>query len=509
MLTQILCAGLEGVDAYPIDVEVDIQNSQLPQWRIVGLAESAVRESKERVVAAIKNCDLNILFRKVTINLAPADKKKEGTAFDLPIAIGLLVASDSLGQDTTQDTMILGELGLTGDLRGVKGVLSMAMLAKAKGCRRLIVPQDNAKEASLVQGLDIFAFAHLRDVVDFLKGISQPQPLKQNLPAPTAQTLNVDLNEVSGQWHAKRALEIAAAGGHNLLLCGPPGSGKTMLASRLPTIMPKMNLAQALDTSKIYSVVGESVLPQTFWVPPFRSPHHSVSYCGLMGGGSYPKPGEVSLAHNGVLFLDEIFEFQRHVLEQLRQPLESRRITISRAQQTVTYPADFLLVASCNPCPCGYKGHPKMSCVCSPTQIQRYQAKMSGPLLDRIDLQVDVPAVSFEDLRGLSNKQSEDSKTVLERVLKARSWQETRLRDSKIKLNAQMSVAQWRVFCELDIHGERILKTAMEKFHLSARGVARVLKVARTIADLASEEKLKSEHVLEALQYRRVEMRGV
>lgn len=505
MLTQILSAGLEGIEAYPIDVEVDIQNTHLPKWKTVGLAESAVRESQDRVAAAIKNSGYDFLFRKVTVNLAPADKRKEGTAFDLPIAIGMLVASKVLPVRCTGGILFVGELGLTGDVRAVKGVLSIAVLAKKLKVKHLVVPQVNAHEAHLVEGIEILPVTHFTEVVEFLRGELRLAPFvkraeKSRLP-PTERS---DLSEVSGQAQAKRALEIAAAGGHNVLFRGPPGAGKTLMASCLPSILPPLNLEQSLETSQIYSVMGMLEPGFLFEQPPFRNPHHSISHSGLIGGGSYPKPGEVSLAHNGVLFLDEIFEFHRHVLEHLRQPMEGHQVTLARAAISLTYPARFLLVASCNPCPCGYKGHPKIECVCSPVQIQKYQSKMSGPLLDRIDLQVDVPPVSYEELRQ-PQKQAESSSEVLQRVLAAREKQKTRFSQLKIHINASMTTRQIREYCALDDMSEKVLKTAMEKFHLSARGVSRVLKVARTIADLQADSQVKMENVLEALQYRKID----
>ncbi len=497
LLAKVFSAAILGVEAYLVEVEVDISQG-LPGFTIVGLPQGALKESKERLRAAIRNAGFPFPLQKITANLAPADLKKEGSAFDLPLAAALLSASGLLNQEKIQPYLFYGELSLDGKLKPVSGVLPVALLAQKKGLI-LVCPEDNLSEASLVKGLKVLAVSHLKEVVSNLgqeKETSLPQAIEKEEAVP-------DLAEVIGQEHAKRALEIAAAGGHNLLFIGPPGAGKTMLARRLPGILPPLSYEEALETSRIYSVLGllEPKRP-LIRVRPFRAPHHTISDAGLIGGGNPPKPGEISLAHHGVLFLDELPEFRRNALEALREPLEAGEITLSRAQMSITYPARFILLASMNPCRCGYYGDRQRPCQCSPQEVRRYRQKLSGPLLDRIDLQVEVPAVDYKDL--VRQIPQENSLQVKERVLKARERQKKRLgRDGT---NSSLSPMEIEKFCQLGPKEKGLLERAARKLNLSARSYHRILKIARTIADLAEEENIKAAHLLEALQYRALDL---
>lgn len=502
MLTHLNSAVIIGIDAHLIEVEVDLCSRTFPNWHTVGLAESEVKESKQRVVAAIRNSGFVYQQRHVTINLAPADIKKEGTAFDLPIALGLMAPQHKLDPEVIQNFLIVGELSLNGRLRPIRGVLPMAILARSKKLKGIIVPYENRAQAAMVEGLKVYAAKSLSEAILFLKDETTLTPFIPE-PIPSSQTQDwLDFNDVRGQFMVKRALEIAAAGNHNVLLVGNPGVGKTMLASRLPSILPPLSFDEALETSRIYSVVNllekdRGLLTQR----PFRSPHHSISDAGLIGGGTYPRPGEVSLAHNGILFLDELPEFRKNVLELLRQPIEGGEVTITRAAQSLTYPARFSLVAAMNPCPCGYLGHPKINCVCREQQMARYRQRLSGPLLDRIDLQIEVPLVSFDEM-ALKNHQAESSQTIRSRVVTARQKQRERFGKKTIKLNAQMGPKDLEHYCEVSDEDKKLLKNVVEKFNFSARSLHRILKVARTISDLANSPKIKTDHLFEAVRYR-------
>ncbi|MDR4930312.1 YifB family Mg chelatase-like AAA ATPase [Segatella bryantii] len=506
MLVKTYCAAVNGLNVTTVTVEVSLNRGVM--YHLTGLGDTAVRESKDRISAAMQYSGYHFPIADITVNMAPADLKKEGSGFDLPLAIGILAANENIPSNHLHEFMLVGELSLDGTLQPVKGALPIAIRARAEHFKGLIVPEDNVREAAVVNKLEVYGMKNLFDVIQFL---SDKQDFKPTIVDTRKEfyknqyNYDFDYADVRGQENVKRALEVAAAGGHNLIMIGPPGSGKSMMAKRLPSILPPLTLAESLETTQIHSIAGKlnkgtSLIAQR----PFRSPHHTISEVALVGGGSNPMPGEISLAHNGVLFCDELPEFNKHTLEVLRQPLEDRIINISRSKYSIEYPCSFMFIASMNPCPCGYYGDPTHHCVCTPGQIQKYMNKISGPLLDRIDIQCEIQAIPFKDLSKA--EPGESSAQIRERVMKARAIQTERFKDSKlIHCNAQMTDRMIHQYCELDAETLNILQTAMERLNLSARAYSRILKVARTIADLASSEKIQSMHIAEAIGYRNLD----